>query len=296
MNVKYRYAFGENKVKIIHLLDDKKIVYKNNYGIISFEIYEDNNFFHVIKNVMENEGIPAISTAIYTKKEIGSAEWLTVYSSWQRLYPQPQDDMKYKFTTYDATNYCEGNPNIVVPHGDTITAYRKHDAPLYNCNKGLVQKENFVLKQAPNWGARNFMMLHWVGDELFISPKAEEVLRNSNLSGFDYYAVTNKSNKPFDNVKQLFINNYVAEGFCADAIERTYTCPICGFTKYHPKAGHIRFHKEIFEGNKNDIVKTTDKFWPIACDSLILITHKFYKVITEAKLDRGLIFEPVELV
>ena len=62
------------------------------------------------------------------------------------------------------------------------------------------------------------------------------------------------------------------------------------------KPGYNCFHKEIFEGVQDDIVKTTDKFGELGCTSLILVTHKFYGIVTNAKLDRGLVFEPVELI
>jgi len=279
----------------VDFLCQQSVQFEQGEMAIIFELFEDQDNYNTIINRLNPDYVTRNPPqAVYTHDEINASQWLRVYSNWNSLYPQPERNWGYIFKTYDATNYCEGNPNLFDEEREEY--YRKYDMPIYHCRKGLIQRKNFILKKAPNWGARNFTMLHWVSDELFISPKAEEVLRNSDLTGFDYYTVNNKSNKPFDNVKQLFINNYADKGFCADAIERTYTCPICGFTKYHPKAGHIRFHKEIFEGNKNDIVKTTDKFWPIACASLILITHKFYKTITEAKLDRGLIFEPVELV
>jgi hypothetical protein len=62
------------------------------------------------------------------------------------------------------------------------------------------------------------------------------------------------------------------------------------------KTGFNCFHKEIFEGIQDDIVKTTDKFGEASCDSLILVTHKYYEVVTNARLDRGLFFEPVGLI
>jgi len=296
MKVRHRFAFNTSKTKIISFLDKHGIKYEEMQGVTVFYVYEDEDDFVMIKEFMTSNEAVSISNAIYTKNEIETADWLTVRSSWSSLYPQPEEDMNYRFATYDATNYCEGNPNISIPQGDKITTYRKYATPTYYCRKGLVQKESFVLKKEPNWGSRNFTMLHWVGDELFISPKTAEVLTKSDLSGFEYYDVKNKSKKTFNNVKQILIGNYVDKGLCADAIERTHKCPVCGFTKFHLKTGIYRFHKEVFEGIKNDIVKTTDKFGEIHCDSLILITHKFYRTIVDSKLDRGLIFEPIKLV
>ena len=297
MRIKHRYAFNTNETKLTSFLDKQGIKREEKYNVSIFYMYEDEQNFDTINNFMKDNKAVTLPTAVYTKKEIETATWLTVRSSWQSLYPQPQDDMKYKTTTYDDTDYCEGNPNLCNTDSREIVFHLKYaDKPMFYCGKGLIQKDSFAIKKEPNWGSRNFMMLHWVFDELFISPKAEEVLRKSDLKGFEIYDVFNKSKKKLENVKQIFVKNYVDEGFCADAIERTYTCPVCGFKKYWPKTGAFHFHKEIFTDVKDDIVKTTDKFGEINCESLIFITQKFYQTVTDAKLDRGLVFEPIELI
>jgi hypothetical protein len=278
MKIKHRFSFNTDETNVIHFLEKQNIEYDKSEFTVVFELYEDYENFNEVKRFMETHDAVIIPEAVYTHDEINSARWLTIRSSWENLYPQPEDDMKYRFTTYDSTDYCEGNE------------------PSYYCRKGLIQKESFVLKKEPNWGSRNFMMLHWVADELFISPKAEEVLRSSDLTGFEIYNVLSKSKKKLEGIKQIFVKTYLPEGFSADSIERKLTCPKCNFTKYWPKTGAFRFHKGIFEGVQDDIVKTTDKFWETGCDSLILITHKFYDVIKNAKLDRGLVFEPIELI
>ena len=293
MKIKHRFAFNTKRNNIRLFLDKHGIKYKAMHDYSIFYLYDDNDVFDLINDFMISNNETSIATPIYTKKELESAQWLTIKSGWNSLYPQPINQPSYIYTTYDMTNYCGGNPNL---YNEKIGEwYREHDLPFYLCEKGLVQKDGFVLKKEPNWGSRGFTMLFWVTDELFISPKTEEVL-NNNLRGIVYFPVYNKSKKMFDNVKQIYINNYVDKGLCIDSIERIYTCPICGFIKYWPKIGPIRFRKEIFENIDVDIVKTTDKFWERECDSLILVTNKFYKTIINAKLDRGLFFEPIELI
>jgi len=278
MRIKYRFAFNADEADVINFLRKKNIEYEKSGFTVVFELYEEHEKFNEVKSYMESHNAIIIPNAVYARNEINSAQWLTIRSSWGNLYPQPEDDMKYISTTYDSVDYCEGNE------------------PSYYCRKGLIQKESFVLKKEPNWGSRNFMMLHWVADELFMSPKAEDVLKSSNLKGFEIYNVLSKSKKELEGIKQIFVKTYLPEGFSADSIERKLTCPKCNFTKYWPKTGALRFHKRIFEGVQGDIVKTTDKFGETGCDSLILIAHKFYDVIKNAKLDRGLVFEPIELI
>ena len=276
MRIKHRFTFGTNEKDVIRFLDKQRIEYDIDETVTAFELFEDDEKFTLISGFMTAHHAVVISNAVYTHEEIERAQWLAVRSSWLSQYPQPKDS--YKFTTYDATDYCEGN------------------LPKYICEKGLVQKECFVLAKEPNWGSRNFMMLNWVWDELFISMKAEEVLKNSGLKGFEIYDVLNKSKKKFDGIKQIFIKTYIDEGLSADSIQKKYICPKCNFTKYLQKTGSLRFYKIVFKDIHSDIVKTTDKFSELSCISLILVTHKFYDVIKKAKLERGLVFEPIELI
>ena len=282
MRIKHRFAFSVKEIGVMRFLATKEIKLDIDYGIAVFEIFEDSENFDAILNFMKSCNVPKISTAVYTHEEISTAKWLTVRSSWRSLYPHPRDDFGFRFTTYDATDYCEK------AKGD--------DGMLHWCGKGLVQKENFVLEKEPNWGPRNFLMINCIEDELFISPKAEAVLRSSDLTGYDIRDVMNKKGNVMNGVKQLFVKGCLAEGLCENAIEEKLTCPKCGFIKYIPKAGANCFRKEIFEGVQEDIVKTKEQFGGGGCSSQIIVTHKFYDVITKVKLDRGLVFEPVELI
>jgi len=279
MEIKHRFTFHEKEKKIFKFLDKHDIKYDHNdkSWVVVFEIFQDHDKFTEVADFMKSFNSTSISTAVYTKEEIASAQWLIVRSAWRSLYPHPRADMGYRQTTYGCTNICEGND-------------------LYKCNNGLVQKENFALEKEPNWGGRNFLMINWIWDELFISKKAETVLQNSELVGFDIYDVNDKKGNVMQGVKQLFINNYLDYGMCPKSIENRYTCRECGFESYMMKTGINRFKKEIFEGIEKDIIKTKEKFGEIMCSSLILVSHNFYEIVTKAKLDRGLVFEVVELV
>ena len=279
MYVKHRFAFNDSQKKLVQFLDKYKIKYESKHGITIFYIFENHEKYTEINNFMNSNNVIPISEAVYTDDEIQSSQWLTIRSTWYNgLYPQPQEDMKYIYITYDTTNYCEGNH------------------PKYYCRKGAVQKDNFILKKEPNWGTRNFMMINWVDDELFVSKKSEEILKNSHLKGFEFYDVLTKSNKVIEGTKQIFIKEHLKEGLCPGSIQKTYICPLCGFVKYQPKVGANNFKKEIFDNLKVDIIKTAEKFSEIACFSFIIVSNKFYRTVKEAKLDRGLVFEPITLV
>ena len=249
---------------------------------IAFEMFEDQeNFDTIVKSIESGNVVRNLPEAVYTREEISAAQWLTVRSSWRSLYPQPIDEMGFRHTTYDSTDYCN--------------KAEEENGGFHWCGSGLVQKEGFVLAKEPNWGPRNFLMVNCVEDELFISPKAEAALRESGLAGFDIRDVMNKRGSIMNGVRQLYVRGSLAGGLREDALQEKLVCPKCGFEKYITKAGANYFERKAFEGVSADIVKTKEKFGGIACFSLIIASHKFYEVVTDAKLDRGLVFEPVVL-
>jgi len=279
MRIKHRYILNNGEKDILAFLDKMKIKYDKNEIITVFEIYEDDRDYMAIKAFMTSKGNESIGReAVYTIEEINEAQWLAVRSSWVSLYPHPREDMKYRFTTYDATDYCEGS------------------RPKYYCNKGSIQKEDFAFEKKPNWGPRNFLMINWVADELFISEKAVDILKASNLKGFKIMDVMTKSRNIMDGVKQLFVESYLDKGLCPETIRETLVCPKCGFEKYIPVAGPFSYRKEAFEAVDKDIVKTEEKFGGVMCFSYIIVTQRFRELLANSKLDRGLVYEPVKLV
>lgn len=280
MRIKQRFVFDSrgNNFDISKLLSQHGVKFEKREPLTIFELFEDQKCFEEIVERLAPYNVSRnLPEAVYTREEINEAQWLTIRSSWRSLYPYPREDMGYRFTTYDSVDFCEREG-------------------AYWCGKGLIQKDNFVLEKEPNWGPRNFLMINLIDDELFISQKAEELLRSSSLKGFEIYNVIDKRKNTMGGIKQLLIKDFLEEGLCVEEVQETLVCPKCGFTKYILKAGITCFKKEIFKDVKDDIVKTKEKFGGIGCVSLILITHSFYRAITEARLDRGLVFEPITLL
>jgi hypothetical protein len=82
---------------------------------------------------------------IFTDDEKNNAKYLVILVNWDNGYPMPDGDGGYKKLTYDDTNYCN------------------------TCGIGLMQKEPFRLRKAPNWGGhKKVFSLNWVYDELFV--------------------------------------------------------------------------------------------------------------------------------
>ncbi len=272
MRVKYRISFANEHIDLIERLDKKGMKYDRYETFTVFELFGDDENFEQLTEVLEHYNIPlTLSEAVFSQKEFDEAQWLSIRSTWRYDYPQPEN-LGYIFSTYDTTNYCD------------------------KCRKGMIQKENFIIKKVPNWGARHFFMTNLIHDELFISEKAANILKNSNLSGFDFYDILNKSNKSMEHVKQLYVNNYLDNGISEKSIRSEFVCPECGYKKYILKPDFIYYKKHAFEEIHEDIIKSNEKFGEIGCDSIIFITQKFYQTIKNNKLDKGLAFKPVKLV
>lgn len=274
MRIRYYYPFNSNQKEVLEFLDDQKVKYDRGEIITAFELFEDDTHFENTKEFLELHDIHAtVVEATYSQKELNESTWLSCRSSWRYGYPQPdQENMGYRFTTYDSENYCG------------------------HCGKGLVQKESFVIKKEPNWGARNFLMLNWVHDELFMTRKAEALLGKANLTGFSSYAVLSTNGSNMEGVRQIYVKKILENGLSDEAIREVIICPQCNSKKYMTETGPVCYNRNVFENISDDIVKSQEKFGEITCSSMIFVSQKFYKTVTGNKLDRGLVFEPVRLI
>lgn len=240
--------------------------------VATFSMFEDNPHFSQIQSLMESRHIYPISEATFSTSELENSEWLSVRSTWRTGYPLPVEENQYVYSTYDTIDYCE------------------------DCGFGLKQTNSFIVKKAPNWSTRNFMMLNWIHDELFMSEKAELLLYNSGLTGYTVKDVVDKAGTKIPNIRQLYINHILRQGLCMESVEKVYHCPKCGRNRYLLKVGRIRYRKEVFKDLRSDIVKSFEQFGEITCNRMILISQSFYKFLVRTKIDRGLLFEPIELV
>ena len=275
MKKKYRFTFGSDKEEVVDFLKEQQIEIDIGELISACEIYSDKENIAEIINFLETHNIrfwPSTSECIYTKQELDEAEWLKVKGTWYSGYPQPERDSEFINITYDSSNYCD------------------------KCYKGLVQKDSFRMKKKPSFGSRNFMMLNWVHDELFVSDRVEAIFKKNDVKGVDFYKVLSKSQKEMENTKQLYIENYIEPGFMSESVEKELICPKCSFMKYLTKLGFIYYNKNVFNDVNADIVKSHDKFGELTCCSIIIVSQRLRKIILDNNIGRGLIFEPLQLV
>lgn len=279
MRIRHRYTFrADNKSnrEIINFLDKRKIKYRVTSGIpiLIFKIYEDEENWCSIDKLMRKHEYNPISECVYTKKELDNAAWLRIRSKYRWEYPQPEDE--YKSITYDDSEFCN------------------------KCGCGLTQKSNFKVKKSPSWGKKNFLMLNWIEDELFVSGRTAEVLENSELKGFNLLDVLySKKNIPIDNMKQILVKEILKPGMIIgdEYIEKEIVCNQCNCNKFISRSRGIYYKKDVFKEIDVDIIKSDEMFGDgYAAQRDIIVSNAFYKLVIENGLDKSLAFEPINLI
>jgi hypothetical protein len=275
MRIKHRYSFNESNIKVKQFLDSNNINYTPSFGLITIEIYEDDNFCTDIKKIMEDENIIPITEKIFSKNEIEKAKWLRIRSKWRWEYPQPDNDFGYKSNTYDNSKLC------------------------IECGSGLVQKNVFFLKKEPKWGNKQFLQLNWIEDELFINTSIIADLENNEIQGLSFLPVKNvRTKEELKNIRQLKITNILKKGFVIDDkdIKKKIVCSSCQIEKIVLQGSSVLKLKTDKISNSLDIVKSFEIFGDgKMATRYILISHKFAKLIMNKKW-KNIVLEPIQLI
>jgi hypothetical protein len=117
---------------------------------------EENEIYFALKPYLDKWKIDETVISKFTEEEENNARRLVYKGVWANGYPMNDSDFGYRKTTYNDDNFCN------------------------TCGIGLVQKEPFRLKKAPNWGgSKKMFSLNWVYDELFVKKEVYESLFKS---------------------------------------------------------------------------------------------------------------------
>ena len=264
----WRYVL-QNNIPVNH---------REDLHMASIELYSSNPHWPWIETYLKQLGWTWQSDTIFTKEEIQQADWMRVRSIWRTGYPMPMDGFKYETITYTREHYCE------------------------HCGIGLEQVDSFRMKKVPTWGRRHFFSLFWVEDEFFVSEAVKEAFQTAGITGVSFMPVKNRSGeKDFEGIFQLRIQNTLEEGLVNSPrnLKAIAICEKCGRRKSLDNQGiMLQFRRHVFE-NAPDIVKTGDYFGVArnkAPAREIIISRKVYQTIAKNKLEKNLMFYPIELV
>lgn len=246
----------------------------DNFSVI--EIYEDDPNWSNVEIFVKKYKLFRTFETHYANEEITSAPWLYTWCRWRCGYPQPELVFTTENTTYSIPDECR------------------------MCGSGAVQIAPFRIKKTPKWGKRAFMELNWIGDELFLSGSAKQVLETNGITGISFEKVLSKNGKEtLEDVFQMKISTILPAGLVEEktCLTKSYICPACGQKKFVPSGrGQFAYRKEIFD-NAPDVVKTAEIWGDMHyAVRMICIRQNVYQTIVQNKLDRGLVFEPLLLV
>jgi len=143
------------------------------------------------------------------------------------------------------------------------------------------------------------MIMNWIEDEFFVNDSTRKLLEKN----FDFLKFCDVKNKKgteiFPDINQMIIPILEREGIIEEQsyLQNVYLCSACEKKKYHPSGiGMLKLKREIFE-NAPDIVKSAENFgWGCGSDRIIYISQKAYQFILSNHLERGLVFEPIDLI
>lgn len=244
--------------------------------IAAIDIHSEDPHWPWIMDYVATHNMMPLFDLEFTKKELREAQWLSVRTTWRYGYPEPSNKYGYEEITYTKNSYCS------------------------HCGTGLNQIDSFRFKKIPKWGQRHFYAPFWIEDEFFISETAKGMLENSALSGISFLPVKNKKGtEELPGVWQLVIPTVLDEGLIEveSSLECVSLCPHCGKKKYCENGkSKTMYRKSIFD-DAPDFAKSGDYFggMPKSASRQIIISQKAYRFLADNKLDKGLLFYPLDL-
>lgn len=239
----------------------------------SFDILESSPHWENMNQLADMERRTSYSQVVFTKSELQEAPWLKIRATWEFAYPQPESTPGYMEGVY-SPGFC------------------------WDCGS-ISQIGSFRVKKAPKWGRRNFAMLYWIGDELFVNDRVKEVFLEEGITGLDYLPVMNKKgSETLQGVYQMLFTSILESGLVInEGIREISKCMYCGVDKYLPSQKNLlTYRKEVFE-NAPDFVKSREVFGAgHYAARQMFISQRAYQVLKKHSLLQGLSFEVISLV
>jgi hypothetical protein len=260
---------------VCFLKEHKASILGDETDLVVAYIFEEDAWKDEFFTFLKKERVSSMVDCFYSKEEIRKSAWFTIRPKYRWEYPQPEVSSGYKNTTYCSSNFCIG------------------------CGCGLRQKEEFIVKKIPKWGKRNFLMLNWIEDELFVSEKVVETFKENGIKGYQIYDVLNsKNNKPIENIKQVYVKESLEPALVnlQQSVKEVIKCNKCGSIKYIGSGKGLTFKNDVFEKLDTDIIKSAEKFGDgHMCARLIIISKKAHDLLVSNSLDKDVKLEPIFL-
>lgn len=240
-----------------------------------FTVYDDQPCWEKLRCVLPKS---RVDTMIFTKKEMREAPWLTMRSKCIKLESR-NDMVTFSFRCIETRE----NPNKT----------------LYQVAHHYTQVAPYEFKPI-KWGTHNHFYSSYSGDyyTLFCDDYAKGVLCNGELSGVRFDPVIWYKKGCFlpDAHQIVPVGQIPRDALTIDEENTTRSeCPFCHEERYDFNNVMRIIVKENVLDPACDFYATPQLFgWRLPV-SMMVVSQKVYRILTEANLTRNLVFEPVVL-
>lgn len=220
-------------------------------------------------------------TPVFSEDELLAAEWLEFRAVSLKVNPQ-NDETLWK-------TFCIP-PGAAAKPGMCVMGHH------------FVIDEPFVLEQPVKMRPTQFFCTSAVFQQaVFCSARAKEILEAENLRGITFLPVMKRGGETAcDDLFQLDAATIPAEALVPLQYMEQKRCEFCGMPLLTPLDGRERFGIDRrFLDNSVDIYKTPPMFAetnariPFTCKERYLISAKFYRVLKQKRMTRGLKLAPL---
>ena len=217
----------------------------------------------------------------YTEKELTSALWMAVRSSFSKVIPE------------NATSILIRDCALPLEYSDRPRWQHRSECGGY------------VVKKPIKWGKHGFASSITGEDYLFCSDLARNILENNGIKGIEFYTVLKQSSgKPMENLHQMTAFHKMRDsGIVGIRHTKDYFCPVCGMKMLISTDDRYQYAvKEDAIPSDVDFCRTLPLFLgqqrTSLCDATgrTLISQKMYRAIKENHLERSLWFTPIEVL
>lgn len=283
MRIIYHYNLknerGLSKFLEKHQVSHEVYIDHNQEDMCLFDLYEDHVCYRKFKWQFPIASLGFSTVGVeYSKEEVEVAEWLTVSSVNQKVNWE-----------------CDEN-------AWEFSCARKRPFSKEASYRHIRQVGPFSASKGIKWRSRDFFCGPNSPQHLiFCANKTKEILGKEWL-GLEFWPVKRENHTTnILDLNQLHFNQILPfEAIHFTGKERIKSCNSCGRKKVQiTEKYQLSLKKSHMKNPKN--VYTTDDIWTFEKTgwdtfSLNIVSHEFYQLCEDNGMNRGMIYEPIELI
>lgn len=284
MRIRHRYYLS-NKVGLQSFLNEHQISYQKDYSndgkniMYVFDLYEDQKSYSKFKKYFPFTSLDDSVVEIeYTQAEIEQSEWLTVRSISPKMIYE-FDEKAYKFSCPYKKFFSR---ELFYRHVEQI---------------GELSSSKPV-----KWNLKQFFCGSDTADNyIFCADKAKNIL-GQEWGGLEFWPVKKyNTNEYIVNLNQLYFSEVLPiQAIHFTGRENIRHCNICGKSKIYIQPVYQLSLRRKYMKNPKYVYKTED-IWTFDLMgwntfSLNIVSHEFYQLCKDNRMNRGMVYEPINLV